>query len=94
MDRNVSNRKREAARLRQQERHRRLSDEQREMARRSNATRQREARAHLTLERRLAILRNNAELSSFSREPASRSTTLERRYPRPEDLHITLQSIK
>ncbi|KAF2349151.1 WxxW domain, partial [Trinorchestia longiramus] len=40
MDRNVSNRKREAAILRQQERNRRLSDEQREMARRSNAAHQ------------------------------------------------------
>ncbi|KAF2350621.1 Fibronectin type III [Trinorchestia longiramus] len=39
MDRNVSNRKREAVRLRQQERCRRLSDEQRKMARRSNAAR-------------------------------------------------------
>ncbi|KAF2353972.1 hypothetical protein FHG87_015273 [Trinorchestia longiramus] len=61
MDRNVSNCKREIARLGLQERRRKLSDEQREMARRSNAARQRESRANLTLERRLAILRNNAE---------------------------------
>ncbi|KAF2345693.1 hypothetical protein FHG87_023551 [Trinorchestia longiramus] len=75
MDRNVFNRKREAARLRQQERRRRLWDEQPEMARRSNAARQREARANLTLERRLAILRNNAEQHQVARE----SLTHERR---------------
>ncbi|KAF2344847.1 PDZ domain [Trinorchestia longiramus] len=45
------------------------------MARRSNAARQREARANLTLERRLAILRNNAEQYRVARE----SLTHERR---------------
>ncbi|KAF2366246.1 hypothetical protein FHG87_002982 [Trinorchestia longiramus] len=38
------------------------------MARRNNAARQREARANLTLERRLAILRNNAEQHRVARE--------------------------
>ncbi|KAF2357150.1 Multihem cytochrome [Trinorchestia longiramus] len=68
MDRNVSNCKREVARLRQQEKHRRRSVEQREMAKRSNAARQREARAKLTLERRLEIVRNNAEQHRVARE--------------------------
>ncbi|KAF2346689.1 Aminotransferase class-III [Trinorchestia longiramus] len=45
------------------------------MARRSNAAHQREARANLTLERRLAILRNNAEQHRVARE----SLTHERR---------------
>ncbi|KAF2351095.1 hypothetical protein FHG87_018147 [Trinorchestia longiramus] len=69
MDRNVSNRKREAARLRQQERHRRLSDEQREMARRSNAARVAKLTGtHCTRQYRLTLQVNRATSLEFCYE--------------------------